>query len=187
MRTVRGIRRECAVPSAHTYDASIPGVGQSPGRGEPGGSNNSHRLIRRGLPYGPTYDPAGPHDGAERGMLFHFINANIENQYEFVLRRWVNDSGIRRGRQEASPTHARSADRHRRKQILESIFVVPQANEARPIEVTGLRNLHYDQSRCLRVPTEHHGPQTYRRARTRSVISIVVKAFADRRYFGGAS
>ena len=25
-------------------------------------------------------------------MLFHFINANIENQYEFVLRQWVNDS-----------------------------------------------------------------------------------------------
>ena len=27
------------------------------GQGLPGGSNNSHRLIRRGLPYGPTYDP----------------------------------------------------------------------------------------------------------------------------------
>ena len=25
-------------------------------------------------------------------MLFHFINSNIENQYEFVLRNWVNDS-----------------------------------------------------------------------------------------------
>ena len=36
----------------------------------PGGSNNSHRLIRRGLPYGPTYDPGKPYDGIERGMLF---------------------------------------------------------------------------------------------------------------------
>ena len=62
------------------------------GQGVPGGSNNSHRLIRRGLPYGPTYDPAQPYDGVERGMLFQFINANIENQYEFVLRQWVNDS-----------------------------------------------------------------------------------------------
>ena len=26
------------------------------GQGEPGGSNNTHRLIRRGLPYGPVYD-----------------------------------------------------------------------------------------------------------------------------------
>ena len=25
-------------------------------------------------------------------MLFHFINSNIENQYEFVLRQWANDS-----------------------------------------------------------------------------------------------
>ena len=27
------------------------------GQGRPGGSNNSHRVVRRGLPYGPTYDP----------------------------------------------------------------------------------------------------------------------------------
>ena len=40
------------------------------GQGLPGGSNNAHRLIRRGLPYGPTYDPTEPYDGIERGMLF---------------------------------------------------------------------------------------------------------------------
>ena len=62
------------------------------GQGLTGGSNNSHRIIRRGLPYGPTYDPSTSYDGIERGMLFQFINANIENQYEFVLQRWVNDS-----------------------------------------------------------------------------------------------
>jgi hypothetical protein len=39
--------------------------------------------------YGPTYDRTKPYDGIERGMLFHFINSNIENQYEFVLRQWV--------------------------------------------------------------------------------------------------
>ena len=27
------------------------------GQGLPGGSNNTHRLIRRGMPYGPIYDP----------------------------------------------------------------------------------------------------------------------------------
>ena len=26
------------------------------GQGQPGGSNNTHRLIRRGMPYGPVYD-----------------------------------------------------------------------------------------------------------------------------------
>ena len=112
-----------------------PRGGPIAGQGEPGGSNNSHRLIRRGLPYGPTYDPAGPHDGAERGMLFHFINANIENQYEFVLRRWVNDSEFAG----AVRLHPRTRDPLiGTQENSESIFVVPQANEARPIEVTGL-------------------------------------------------
>ena len=80
------------------------------GQGIPGGSNNSHRLIRRGLPYGPTYDPGKPYDGVERGMLFHFINANIENQYEFVLRRWVNDSEFA-GAVRLDPEVERSTDR----------------------------------------------------------------------------
>jgi deferrochelatase/peroxidase EfeB len=62
------------------------------GQGKPGGSNNSHRLARRGLPYGPTYMPGQPDDGIERGLLGYFINAHIENQYEFVLKQWVNDA-----------------------------------------------------------------------------------------------
>jgi deferrochelatase/peroxidase EfeB len=62
------------------------------GQGKPGGSNNSHRLVRRGMPYGPTTIPGEPDDGIERGLLGYFINSNIENQYEFVLRQWVNDA-----------------------------------------------------------------------------------------------
>ena len=105
------------------------------GQGVPGGSNNSHRLIRRGLPYGPTYDPGKPYDGIERGMLFQFINANIENQYEFVLRRWVNDSefagAVRLDPKSKDPLIG-SDD------AAESIFVIPQADGGPPIEVTGL-------------------------------------------------
>ncbi len=102
------------------------------GQGQPGGSNNSHRLIRRGLPYGPTYDPTKPYDGIERGMLFYFINSNIENQYEFVLRRWVNDSEFAG----AVRLHPKSKDPLIGTQNpKESIFVIPQANVA-PIEVT---------------------------------------------------
>jgi Dyp-type peroxidase family len=105
------------------------------GQGLPGGSNNSHRLIRRGLPYGPTYDPREPYDGIERGMLFHFINSNIENQYEFVLRQWVNDSEFAG----AVRLHPKSKDPLIGTQDpAESIFVMPQANGGRPIEVTGL-------------------------------------------------
>ena len=105
------------------------------GQGLPGGSNNSHRLIRRGLPYGPTYDPREPYDGIERGMLSFFINSNIENQYEFVLRQWANDSEFAG----AVRLHPRSKDPLIGTQNpAESIFVIPQANGGPPTEVTGL-------------------------------------------------
>jgi deferrochelatase/peroxidase EfeB len=104
------------------------------GQGEPGGSNNTHRLIRRGLPYGPAYDPAKPYDGIERGLLGYFINSSIENQYEFVLGHWVNDSEFAG----SVRLHPKSKDPMIGTQDpAESIFVIPQANGAPPIKVTG--------------------------------------------------
>jgi deferrochelatase/peroxidase EfeB len=105
------------------------------GQGLPGGSNNSHRLIRRGLPYGPTYDPGKPYDGLERGILFYFINSNIENQYEFVLRRWLNDAefaGAVRLNPKSKDPLAGTQD------PAESIFVIPQGDGSPPINITGL-------------------------------------------------
>ena len=105
------------------------------GQGQPGGSNNTHRLVRRGMPYGPVYDPAQPYDGIERGLLGYFINSNIENQYEFVLSQWVNDSEFA-GRVRLNP---KSKDPMIGTQNpAESIFVIPQADGAPPIKVTGL-------------------------------------------------
>jgi deferrochelatase/peroxidase EfeB len=104
------------------------------GQGEPGGSNNTHRLIRRGLPYGPTYDPKQPYDGIERGLLGYFINSSIENQYEFVLGQWVNNAefaGAVRLPPKAKDPMIGTQD------PAESIFVIPQANGAPPIKVTG--------------------------------------------------
>ncbi len=105
------------------------------GQGQPGGSNNTHRLIRRGLPYGPTYDAKVPYDGIKRGLLGYFINSNIENQYEFVLRHWVNDSefagAVRLNPKAKDPMIGTQNPE-------ESIFVIPQANGAPPIKVTGL-------------------------------------------------
>ena len=104
------------------------------GQGEPGGSNNTHRLIRRGLPYGPAYDPSKPYDGIERGLLGYFINSNIENQYEFVLGHWVNDSEFAG----SVRLHPKSKDPMIGTQDpAESIFVIPQANGGPPIKVTG--------------------------------------------------
>jgi deferrochelatase/peroxidase EfeB len=104
------------------------------GQGHPGGSNNTHRLTRRGLPYGPVYDPTEPYDGVDRGLLGYFINSNIENQYEFVLSQWVNDSefaGAVRLNPKSKDPMIGTQDSS------ESIFVVPAA-EAPPLKFTGL-------------------------------------------------
>lgn len=105
------------------------------GQGQPGGSNNTHRLIRRGMPYGPVYDPKQPYDGVERGLMGYFINSNIENQYEFVLSEWVNDAAFA-GSVRLNP---KSKDPMIGTQNpAESIFVIPQADGAPPIKITGL-------------------------------------------------
>ena len=68
-------------------------------------------------------------------MLFHFINSNIENQYEFVLRRWANDSEFAG----AVRLHPKSKDPLIGTQNpADSIFVMPQADGGSPVEVTGL-------------------------------------------------
>jgi deferrochelatase/peroxidase EfeB len=105
------------------------------GQGQPGGSNNTHRLVRRGMPYGPVYDPTRPYDGIERGLLGYFINSSIENQYEFVLSQWANDSEFAG----SVRLHPKSKDPIIGTQDpAESIFVIPQANGAPPIKITDL-------------------------------------------------
>lgn len=50
-----------------------------------------HRLIRRGLDYGPKL-PEGvlEDDGVDRGLASYVVNADIKSQFEFVWREWVN-------------------------------------------------------------------------------------------------
>jgi deferrochelatase/peroxidase EfeB len=55
------------------------------------GRPHSRRLVRRGMPYGPPYDPANPKDGNERGLLGLFICGDLEMQYEFIVRVWANE------------------------------------------------------------------------------------------------
>lgn len=53
---------------------------------------NLHRMIRRGTAYGPPL-PEGvlEDDGADRGLIFVFIGANLRRQFEFVQAEWVNN------------------------------------------------------------------------------------------------
>jgi Dyp-type peroxidase family len=54
----------------------------------------SHRLLRRGFPYGSpsssTFDNPVV-DEEDRGLLFVSYQTSIENQFEFVIRRWANE------------------------------------------------------------------------------------------------
>jgi deferrochelatase/peroxidase EfeB len=50
----------------------------------------AHRLIRRGRSFGPRLAPGAPDDGAERGLMFLAIVANLSRQFEFVVESWLN-------------------------------------------------------------------------------------------------
>ncbi len=62
-----------------------------------GGGGEKRRIIRRGLPYGPPYDPAHPNDGHSRGLVGMFICASLREQFEFVMSEWLNDGVFARG------------------------------------------------------------------------------------------
>ena len=50
-----------------------------------------HRIIRRGTAYGPPL-PEGvlEDDGADRGLIFVFVGAQLKRQFEFVQTEWIN-------------------------------------------------------------------------------------------------
>ncbi|MBN1204470.1 MAG: Dyp-type peroxidase [Myxococcaceae bacterium] len=48
-----------------------------------------HRILRRGIPYGPRYD--ADREGQERGLVFVSLNANIARQFEFIQQSWMNN------------------------------------------------------------------------------------------------
>jgi deferrochelatase/peroxidase EfeB len=51
---------------------------------------NRHRIIRRGLPYGPRLPEGQRDDGVDRGVIFIAMNADLERQFEFVQQQWLN-------------------------------------------------------------------------------------------------
>jgi Dyp-type peroxidase family len=63
------------------------------GAGIGGAMTTRHRLLRRGVPYGPRLVGAAD-DGVDRGLMFVCFVADLERQFEFVLRRWVNDGDV---------------------------------------------------------------------------------------------
>jgi Dyp-type peroxidase family len=66
----------------HPRDSKIVGVARL------------HRVFRRGTAYGPML-PAGvlEDDGVDRGIVFVFVGADLERQFEFIRKEWV-DNGL---------------------------------------------------------------------------------------------
>lgn len=63
------------------------------------GMPHSRRIMRRAMPYGPEWKPGQPREQAERGLAGWFICGDLEMQFEFLQRVWVNQdlstSGLR--------------------------------------------------------------------------------------------
>ncbi len=56
-----------------------------------GNGGHLHRVVRRGMTYGPPHVPEQPNDGHERGLLGLFIGVSLRDQFEFLMADWAND------------------------------------------------------------------------------------------------
>lgn len=136
-------------PSAtlpHAYDDAIGlrcPVGSHIRRLNPRGSlvmgkPYNRRLVRRGLPYGPVFDPdrqGYEDDGVERGLIGYFLCGDLETQFEFMQRAWVNDdlsaAGLRGTREPITGAHPPEGGR----------FVIRTRDSRDPITLTDLPRL----------------------------------------------
>ena len=60
-------------------------------------AERKRRIARRGIPYGKPMpeicdaEQTDPNSAADRGLLFLCFQANVENQFEFIQRTWVDN------------------------------------------------------------------------------------------------
>jgi len=56
-------------------------------------ANHTRQIVRRGMPYGPVFDPdnaAHRGDGERRGLLGQFFCGSLIGQYEAMMYDWIN-------------------------------------------------------------------------------------------------
>jgi deferrochelatase/peroxidase EfeB len=70
-------------------------------------SERFHRLLRRGREYGDALTPeqalTGSPDGADRGLQFICLGANLQRQFEFVQGAWLMNARFNGLRDEGDP------------------------------------------------------------------------------------
>lgn len=65
---------------------------------DPAGSVARHRMIRRGVPFGPPLpEGATTDDGVARGLHFLCFVADLARQFEFVQREWLSNPNFPNG------------------------------------------------------------------------------------------
>jgi Dyp-type peroxidase family len=95
-----------------------------------GKSIPEHRIIRRGMPYGPKYNPGSGTDSVERGLLGMFICADLVEQFEFISTLWLQGSNFSTNGPAGKDPLLGTND------VNDSIFKIPQA-EGEPIVLKG--------------------------------------------------
>jgi Dyp-type peroxidase family len=88
--TSPGLLADTKIPLAAHIRKTYPRDETTPGGGEE--DTQTHRMLRRGIPYGASL-PAGAatDDGQDRGLLFLCYQTSIARQFETVQRQFVND------------------------------------------------------------------------------------------------
>jgi Dyp-type peroxidase family len=70
------------------------------------GASARHRIVRRGSPYGERLAGSWhdePADHKERGLFFIALNADLERQFEFLQRLYMNDGAAAQQASDADP------------------------------------------------------------------------------------
>ncbi len=94
-------------------------------------ANHTRRLVRRGMPYGPPYNPQHPRDGKPRGLLGNFLCASLIAQYESIMYDWIN-LGLQDPRITGTNDPILGANTPR-----SSHFEIPMPGGKKPIVLTG--------------------------------------------------
>jgi deferrochelatase/peroxidase EfeB len=98
------------------------------------GKPHSRRLVRRNMPYGAELEGTAD-DGADRGLMGYFLCGDLETQWEFIQRTWVNQDlathGVRGTREPIGGTQPGG----------DGTFKIALAKSPRPIVLHGLPDL----------------------------------------------
>jgi Dyp-type peroxidase family len=101
-------------PRAAHIRKTNPRNEQPPGEQE----SNRHRILRRGIPYGPEFQPGEPPypgsapvpDTQDRGLLFVCYQSSIARGFEFVQAAWANTPGFPRDGDGRDPIISQDVD-----------------------------------------------------------------------------